>query len=105
MNDEIQNIIDTACRVFDIQKKDLYCSQQSLPVSARAAIYHEIRKAGKVEKWNLYSLPLIGRMFGRDHSTVIHGLKKYQEWRQYDPEFRELTEKLERELTGAVCES
>ena len=98
MNDEIRNIIDTACLVFDVSKNDLYCSQQGRPVSARAAVYHEIRKAGKADKWNHYSLPFIGRMFGRDHSTVIGGLKKYQEWREYDPAFRELAERMENEL-------
>ena len=98
MNEEIQNIIYTACRVFEVSKEDLYCSKQSRPVSARAAVYHEIRKAGKVEKWNHYSLPFIGSLFGRDHSTVISGLKRYMEWRKYDPEFRELAERMENEL-------
>ena len=98
MNEEIKNIIDTACMVFELSKEDLYCSKQSRPVSARAAVYHEIRKAGKVEKWNHYSLPFIGSLFGRDHSTVMYSLKKYQEWRECDPEFRELAERMENEL-------
>lgn len=105
MNEEIQNIIDAACRVFSVEKKDLFCSQAHYHASARSAVYHEIRKAGKVEKWNRYGLTMIARTFGRDHSTVTHGLKKYQEWRQYDSAFRELAEKLERELTGVTCES
>ena len=98
MNEEIQNIIDAACRVFEVSKEDLYCSQRRHVASARAAVYHEIRKAGKVEKRNHYSIPLIGRLFGRDHSTVISGLKRYMEWRKYDPEFRELAERMENEL-------
>ena len=98
MNEEIKNIIDTACMVFELSKEDLYCSQRRHVASARAAVYYEIRKAGKVEKWNHYSLPFIGRLFGRDHSTVMGGLKKYQEWREYDPAFRELAERMENEL-------
>ena len=109
MNEEIQNIIDAACRVFEVSKEDLYCSQRHHVASARAAVYHEIRKAGKVEKRNHYSIPLIGRLFGRDHSTVMYSLKKYQEWRECDPEFRELAERVEKKLKlfkpHETCES
>ena len=39
------------------------------------------------------SYPMIGRLFGgRDHSTVIHGVRKVEDQRGRDTKFRELTD-------------
>jgi len=47
------------------------------------------------------SLPEIGRKFGgRDHTTVIHAVRKIEELSAYDPTFREDVELLRRLLQG-----
>ncbi len=41
------------------------------------------------------SLPDIGRRFGdRDHTTVIHGVRKIEKMRDEDPAFKQETERL-----------
>jgi chromosomal replication initiation ATPase DnaA len=48
---------------------------------------------------NKYNLSAIGRLVERDHSTVIHGLRKAQQLRKLDPQFdlwcAEITSRLE----------
>lgn len=45
------------------------------------------------------SLPEIGRAFDRDHTTVIHAVKKVEELREKDADFREETDALRRGLS------
>lgn len=41
------------------------------------------------------STPVIGRALGnRDHSTVLAGLSRCEEWRDADPDYREITDRL-----------
>ena len=40
------------------------------------------------------SLPWIGQQLGRDHSSIHYALRMVLEWRQEDPFFFELSEKL-----------
>ncbi|UOF80839.1 dnaA [Caudoviricetes sp.] len=35
-------------------------------------MYHALREAG-------FSLPQIGAFFGRDHTTILHGLRRWKE--------------------------
>ena len=41
-----------------------------------------------------YSLPEIGRLIGRDHTTIMHGLRRARELRASDPGFRHWTDEL-----------
>ena len=50
-------------------------------VQARAMYYHFARKSGA-------TLTAIGQSNGKDHATIIHGLKKFEEYHNYDELFR-----------------
>ncbi|WP_119035835.1 helix-turn-helix domain-containing protein [Hephaestia caeni] len=60
----------------------------------RAAVSWIAREA------TLRSLPQIGRAMGRDHSTVIHQLRRAEALRAADPAFRRLTDRLAEEFSG-----
>ena len=48
-----------------------------------------------------YSLVHIGRLFGdRDHSTVIHSIRKVEDTMNMDAEFRETVEQVREEIEG-----
>jgi len=46
----------------------------------------------------LQSLPEIGRRFKRDHTTVLHAIRKIERMRAQDPEFNSKISALEQEL-------
>jgi chromosomal replication initiator protein len=49
------------------------------------------------------SLPDIGRRFGgRDHTTILHGIRKIEELRDSDPQLAEEIELLRRQLLGGL---
>lgn len=47
-----------------------------------------------------HSLPRIGRHFGRDHTTVLHAVRKITEQRQHDSELNHQIHVLEQTLRG-----
>lgn len=48
----------------------------------------------------------IGKIFGgRDHSTVIHGIRKYNQYHETDSEFRAMSEDLESKFEEFVSEN
>ena len=53
----------------------------------RQKCFHMMREMG-------YSCSAIGRLFGRDHTTVLSGIKQYQRRQLY------LKERLERKMAG-----
>ena len=55
-------------------------------VFAKSLIYHDLFVRG-------YSISEIGRLLKAHHSSVIHLLKRYNEWLEYDKEFKMLVEK------------
>lgn len=48
-----------------------------------------------------HSYPRIGRAFGRrDHTTVMHGVKRALDWIAYDPALAARVERLKEHLSG-----
>lgn len=66
------------CRVFGVTVVDLRSPRRDIEtVWARQAVYYWARRQTPL------SLPQIGRLMGgRDHTTVMYGLAKYQQRRQ-----------------------
>lgn len=61
----------------------------ALVVRPRQAFYWLLRQAGG------YNYPQIGRLVGgRDHTAIIHGLRRAESLRQTDESFRYLTDQL-----------
>lgn len=67
--------LDYICDIFKVSSKSLWSKTRKREVvHARFMCY-----------WYLYNsteltLSAIGKMFNRDHATVLHGLKKDEEW-------------------------
>jgi len=53
-------------------------------------------------KINRASFPVIGKHFGRDHTTVIHGYRLITHRMERETGFRRFVEKLEGQITGTV---
>lgn len=49
------------------------------------------------------SLPEIGRAFQRDHSTVLHGIRRIEALRKADPELHDELSKMERKLVKILA--
>ncbi|MDE2103458.1 MAG: hypothetical protein KGL39_39820 [Patescibacteria group bacterium] len=45
-----------------------------------------------------HSYPLLGRMLNRDHTTLLHGIKRFEEMRQSDMKLKQISDELLREL-------
>lgn len=65
-NNFIENIQDLI-EQFDLKKK---CRRQDITYK-RFYLYHQLRKAN-------YSLSNIGKIFDKDHASVLHGLRMHE---------------------------
>lgn len=65
------NAVDTAARIFEVARHDLTgAARQHHICRARWAVMLVLQRRG-------YSTPRIGRALGgRDHTTIMHGLKR-----------------------------
>lgn len=62
---------------------------------SRSVAYPRFAAMWAARELTEYSLPQIGRALGgRDHTTIIHGLRRADELRRTDPAFRRLTDAL-----------
>lgn len=78
----IHPFVDLVARAAKIDRGDLLGRRRSARVAQlRFALFWVARhRLG-------WSMQRIGRAFGRDHSTVVHGLQRANQLRRDDPEF------------------
>jgi hypothetical protein len=63
-------LLNKASELFDIHKRDLNSRVRfAFIMPARFAMYKALRERA-------WSYPRIGRLFEKDHSTIIHGVKR-----------------------------
>ena len=97
---------DRRTTVEDIQKKvaghynirltDMHSPRRARPVARPRQVAMYLCKA-----LTEHSLPEIGRKFGgRDHTTIMHGVRKVEELMAADPSFRQDVETLKRAIAG-----
>jgi len=72
--------IDYVCQAHKVTRKELMSPERRRQVShARFELCWRLRN----HKWPLggykYSLPEIGRALGRDHTSVIHALRRWEQ--------------------------
>lgn len=71
---EPQKIMRDVCNKHGISKSELLSPRRAVPI---VAARHEAMY--RMSKETTMSLPAIGRrMGGRDHTTVLHGIRKYE---------------------------
>jgi chromosomal replication initiator protein len=91
--DEIQKRV---AEHFNIKVSEMHSARRSRAVARPRQVAMYLSK-----QLTSRSLPEIGRKFGgRDHTTVMHAVKKIEELRQSDPGFSEDVELLRRMLEG-----
>ncbi|MDD5587344.1 MAG: chromosomal replication initiator protein DnaA [Alphaproteobacteria bacterium] len=91
--DEIQKRV---AEHFNIRVADMHSARRARAVARPRQVAMYLAK-----QLTPRSLPEIGRKFGgRDHTTVIHAVRKIEELSAYDPTFREDVELLRRLLQG-----
>ena len=89
--DEIQKKV---AEHFNIRVSDMHSARRARQVARPRQVAMYLAK-----QLTPRSLPEIGRKFGgRDHTTVIHAVRKIEELSAYDPAFREDVELLKRLL-------
>jgi len=105
--EKIDFIIDTICEYYNYDRKEV-CSD------SRVAEYTEARfMAYKLIHDNIQPIPslkMIGLSFsGRDHSTIINGLKQFDKLFTNDPDFKqeytEINEIIQTEFTKQIIHS
>ncbi len=91
--DEIQRAVSTH---FDVRPIDLISARRAVSIARPRQIAMYLAK-----RLTTRSLPEIGRKFGnRDHSTVIHAVRRIEDLRTKDAEIDSAVRTLTRELEG-----
>lgn len=69
------NIVREVCEAHDITRNEIFEKNRSKKmVMARGIIYDRIRKELG------WSYPKIGKLFGKDHTTILHGVRLAREY-------------------------
>lgn len=71
--------IDYVCQAHKVTRKELMSPERRRQVShARFELYWRLRSHTWPLGGNKYSLPEIGRALNRDHTSVLHGLRRWE---------------------------
>jgi chromosomal replication initiator protein len=92
----VDTIIEKVADYFDIGPADIKGSRRPRSISRprQYAMYLS-------RKHTEHSYPELGRLFGgKDHTTVLAAVKKYEEKIEEEPEIANLFEKLETKIFG-----
>jgi chromosomal replication initiator protein len=87
---DILNLIDQFCKLYGCSWDDLTTkSRTSWKVECRYMIWHYMKT-----KYHL-TPSLIARLFGKDHTTILHGLRQMQHRIESDSNFSEYMVKMD----------
>jgi len=89
-NPAILNLIEQFCKLYN-------CTWAQLTTNDRHAWIVECRYLLMYYLFNRYRLTnsLIARMFNKDHTTVLHGIRKINDQMEVDVNFREYVERMD----------
>ncbi|MDR2293355.1 MAG: hypothetical protein LBE11_07785 [Prevotellaceae bacterium] len=80
----INKIIKTVCKLFDTDYETLNTKNRAHEfVLARQTVFYFTKKTTKIP------LALVGKIFNRNHATVIHGIRTYENLLATDKHIRE----------------
>jgi hypothetical protein len=88
---KIENVKEVIER-YQLDKKN----RKREVIYIRSILYTHLRN----EKWTLAQ---IGKLFNKDHATILHGLRCYQENIKYQ-DFKDINNRIEQELNLATQE-
>lgn len=92
-------LLNKASELFDVHKRDLNSRvRYGFIMPARFAMYKALRERG-------WSYPRIGKLFDKDHSTIIHGVKRAEYLMERDASYAaKIDELINLRLTPAALE-
>lgn len=74
-----QSIIAEICHIYGVDIRDVMSRKRDAPISrARQRCYVELHKRG-VRCSGKMSLLYVARFFSRDHTTILHGIRRSKE--------------------------
>ena len=85
---ELQKIIEIVNDFFDVDIRTKKRTREIVMI--RAAYYYIAREKTKC------SMEKIAKEIGRNHATVLHSLKNFENWLIYEPEYKQKFEKLKK---------
>lgn len=85
---ELNQIVKLVNDFFDVDIRTQKRSREMVMI--RAAYYYIAREKTK------YSTLKIAREIGRNHATVLHSLKNFDNWMFYDPEYKQKFDNLKK---------
>ncbi len=92
----IQAIIDTVCRHFEIKQTELLSKKRNKSIALPRQVAMSMAR-----RYTAHSLEEVGGYFGgRDHTTVMHAIKKIAAMRAADEGFDAFVAGIERDLSG-----
>lgn len=98
-----KSIITSVAKAFGSTPEELAGrSRYRYMVRARFVAYRLLRDQTYGSGANRWSLPQIGLMLGRDHSTVCYGLDQFEIWIKRDEEMRGIYESLSEQIGEAA---
>lgn len=81
-------IIKLCAELFDVSVSDIMSRRRMSPIiEARFALYAALRQRG-------WSYLRIGMFFGRDHTTILHGVRQAECMKKYHRSYAEKVEEL-----------
>ena len=89
MENKIDRIINEACRLWGMEKEDVLGVDRLSPLPlVRAVISHGLRNTLGM------SYPKIGKVLNRNHASIIHYMKTYQNEYAYNGAFRKIADEM-----------
>jgi chromosomal replication initiation ATPase DnaA len=96
---KVETIIAAVCARMEVEERQLFGSSRRKSIAeARSLAYLLVRELTRL------SFPEMGRLFKRDHTTILVGVKRAERKVQYDRWMRELYEYVRTEVSDPVSE-
>lgn len=94
----MKRLLNTVADVFGVRLAQILSQRRSAPIALarQVAMHQAVERLG-------YSLPRIGRVLGRDHTTVLHGHRRIQQLLRTDPDLAARMELIALELDQAAA--
>ena len=95
---KISAIVDAVSRHFNVSKTDIMSQRRTRPIVRPRQVAMYLAK-----KLTLRSLPEIGRRLGgRDHTTILSGIRKIEQLRKVDPDMDAAVRAIASKLGGRL---
>lgn len=96
---EVDNVINDACKYLCVRKESIMGKRRDKHlVDARSIIYHLIRFNPHFN----YGLKTIGKIFDKDHTSILHSLQNVPRFVQVDEDYKHKIEGCHKFVYGSL---